>query len=213
MIKNYLFLLITLVSCSNQFQLKEGDLLFQDLDSSPLCDAIELVTPGYKEASFSHIGIVIKDNDTLKVLEAIPPKVILTKLNDFLNKSSDRQGRPKVIVGRLKKQFQHAIPHAIKFSKERLNTDYDEFFLIDNNSYYCSELIYEAFKKYSIFELHPMTFVHPESQKTIKTWIEYYSNLNYKIPEGMMGINPGIMSISSKIDIVNYYGTPDNMIK
>ncbi len=43
--------------------MKEGDLLFQDLDSSPVCDAIELVTPGYKGANFSHIGIVVASGD------------------------------------------------------------------------------------------------------------------------------------------------------
>ena len=61
--KKYLFLLIPFcITCnSNQeeaFVVQVGDFLFQDLDSSPLCDAIELVTPGYKEGNFSHIGIV-----------------------------------------------------------------------------------------------------------------------------------------------------------
>ena len=80
--KNYFFIIlfysILLSSClpKQKFELQEGDLLFQDLDSSPLCDAIELVTPGYKDANFSHIGLVVLDNDKLKVLEAIPPRTI-----------------------------------------------------------------------------------------------------------------------------------------
>ena len=41
--KHFYIILTTLYSCTNSFQLKEGDILFQDLDSSPLCDAIELV--------------------------------------------------------------------------------------------------------------------------------------------------------------------------
>ena len=62
--KNYFFIFITILfSCTKEFQLKEGDLLFQDLDSSPVCDAIELVTPGYKGANFSHIGIVVASGD------------------------------------------------------------------------------------------------------------------------------------------------------
>ena len=36
----FLLLIITLISCNQQFHFKEGDLLFQDLDTSPLCDAI-----------------------------------------------------------------------------------------------------------------------------------------------------------------------------
>ena len=77
--KKYIYLLFILhSSCASNFQLQEGDLLFQDLDSSALCDAIELVTPGYNDANFSHIGFIVSDNGKLQVLEAIPPKVILT---------------------------------------------------------------------------------------------------------------------------------------
>jgi len=61
--KKYFYLLFTiLISCTKNFKLQEGDLLFQDLDSSPLCNAIELVTPGYNGANFSHIGLVVLDN-------------------------------------------------------------------------------------------------------------------------------------------------------
>ncbi len=212
--KNYFYLLFTiLVSCSQNFQLKEGDLLFQDLDSSPLCDAIELVTPGYKGANFSHIGLVISDNDTLKVLEAIPPKVMLTNLDDFINRSFDKNGGPKVIVGRLKNGFQHTIQDAVSYSKSKLGTKYDDVFLMNNNSYYCSELIYEAFIEDSIFSLKPMTFLNPETNDTLLIWKEYYSNLGRKIPEEKLGINPGIMSLSNNIDIVHYYGIPAGIRK
>ena len=210
--KNYFFIFIAILfSCNQSFQLKEGDLLFQDLDSSPLCDAIELVTPGYHDANFSHIGLVVSDNDTLKVLESIPPKVILTKLNNFLNRSSDKNGNPKVIVGRLTEDFSYSIANAISFSKSQLNKEYDDVFLMNNDKYYCSELIYEAFLNDSIFNLHPMTFLHPETKDTLKTWIDYYSDLGVEIPENKLGINPGIMSLSDKIEIIHFYGIPDGM--
>ena len=183
----------------------------QDLDSSPLCDAIELVTPGYNEASFSHIGLVVSVNDTLKVLEAIPPKVMLTNLDDFLNRSFDKDGNPKVIVGRLKDKYLHSVEEAVSYSKSKLNIEYDEVFLMNNNSYYCSELIYEAFLDDSIFELKPMTFLHPKTKDTLKVWKEYYSDLNTNIPEGNPGINPGIMSLSNKIEMVHFYGIPDGL--
>ena len=78
--KNYFFIIlfysILFSSClpKQKFELQEGDFLFQDLDSSPLCDAIELVTPGYKDANFSHIGLVVLDNDKLK-------EIIISKIN------------------------------------------------------------------------------------------------------------------------------------
>jgi len=212
--KKYFYLLLTiLISCTKNFKLQEGDLLFQDLDSSPLCDAIELVTPGYKGANFSHIGLVVLDNDTLKVLEAIPPKVMTTNLGDFINRSFDKNGNPKVIVGRLKKEFTNSISDAVSYSKSKLDITYDEVFLINNETYYCSELIFEAFEKDSIFQLKPMTFLHPNNKDTVTVWKEYYSDLNTNIPEGNPGINPGIMSLSNKIEIVHIYGIPSGMEK
>lgn len=202
-----------LISCTQDFKLQEGDLLFQDLDSSPLCEAIELVTPGYKGANFSHIGLVVSNNNTLKVLEAIPPKVMLTSIDDFLNRSFDINGNPKVIVGRLKSKFKKSIPDAVAYSKSKLDIQYDEVFLINNNSYYCSELIFEAFKKDSIFQLQPMTFLHPNTKDTLQVWKDYYSDLEVEIPQNKEGINPGIMSLSNNIEIVHIYGVPDGMKK
>jgi hypothetical protein len=204
---------LILSSClpKQKFELQEGDLLFQDLDSSPLCDAIELVTPGYKDANFSHIGLVVLDNDTLKVLEAIPPKVILTDIKHFFNRSYDTEGKSKIIVGRLKDEFQHTINDAIIYAKSKVGIKYDEVFLMNNNSYYCSELIFEAFEKDSIFKLKPMTFLHPETNDTLAVWKNYYSKLGIKIPQNEQGINPGIMSLSEKIEMVYFYGMPDGM--
>ncbi len=212
--KKYIYIIIiSLYSCTSSFTLNEGDLLFQDLDSSPLCDAIEMVTPGYQEADLSHVGLIVRDKGELKVLEAIPPKVKLTKINDFLSRSADKNNNPKVIVGRLKPPFTSAIKEATIFSKSKLNMKYDESFVLNNNMYYCSELIHEAFIKDSVFELLPMTFLHPKTKDTLEIWKEYYKELNIKIPQGDLGLNPGIMSLSKKIDIVHIYGYPNNMKK
>ena len=137
--KVYIFLLIILCfSCKNipkedniTFQLAIGDILFQDLDSSPLCDAIELVTNGYKGANLSHIGIVVELGNPhfinnpdynyenhIKILEAIPNKVKTTRLDSFLNRSLDKNQNPKVIVGRLKKKHQFKIYDAIRIIGE-----------------------------------------------------------------------------------------------
>ena len=230
--KVYIFLLIILCfSCKNipkedniTFQLAIGDILFQDLDSSPLCDAIELVTNGYKGANLSHIGIVVELGNPhcinnpdynyknhIKILEAIPNKVKTTRLDSFLNRSLDKNQNPKVIVGRLKSNYQFKIYDAIDFLKSKIGEKYDHEFIMNNNAYYCSELIYEAFQKDSIFKLKPMTFLHPEGKDTLKTWKEYYHNLGIEIPQNKPGINPGIMSLSQKINIVHVYGIPDGM--
>ena len=219
-----LFLSLLLISCGNnsndEFSLQIGDILFQDLDSSPLCDAIEKVTPGYNDYNFSHIGIVVElgdpncinsdyiyEND-IKILEAIPEKVKTTRLDSFLNRSFDSDSMPKVVVGRLKKQYHFLIEDAVSFLKSKIGVKYDHYFIEKNNQYYCSELIHEAFSKDSIFFQKPMTFIEPETEKIMDIWDEYYKNLNFEVPQGKIGINPGIMSISQNIEIIHHYGIP-----
>jgi len=222
--KLYFIFFICFTSCNssdnNDFQLQIGDILFQDLDSSPLCDAIEIVTPGYNNNNFSHIGIIVELGDpncinpnyiyenNIRVLEAIPNKVTTTRLDSFLNRSTDSNKKPKVIVGRLKKRYQFSILDAVKFLKSKIGLKYDDYFIKDNNKYYCSELIYEAFEKDSIFRLYPMTFIDPVTKNTMNLWEEYYNELETKIPEGEPGINPGVMSISENIEIIHKYGQP-----
>ena len=226
--KNWLFVfLLFQISCLNRsaqedFQLQKGDFLFQDLDSSPLCDAIELVTPGYKGASFSHIGMVVElgdpycinpdynYNDHVRILEAFPTRVRTIRVDSFLNRSLDNNGNPKVIVGRLKVKYTHAIFNAIEFANKQLGKPYDDEFLMKNKKYYCSELIYESFESDNIFELQPMTFLHPKTKDTLKIWKKYFSALGVIIPQIKLGINPGIMSLSDKIEVVHVYGIPAN---
>ena len=227
--KNWLVIfLLCQVSCIDRsiqenFQLQKGDFLFQDLDSSPLCDAIELVTPGYKGANFSHIGMVVElgdpycinpdynYNDHVRILEAFPTRVRTIRVDSFLNRSLDNNGNPKVIVVRLTVKYAHALSNAIEFANKQLGKPYDDKFLMKNKKYYCSELIYESFESDNIFELQPMTFLHPETKDTLKIWKEYYSDLKAEIPQNKLGINPGVMSLSDKIEIVHIYGIPDGM--
>lgn len=223
--KHITLILIIFSSCvaekEKEFQLQVGDFLFQDLDSSPLCEAIESVTPGYNNGNFSHVGIIIKGGDPIlqnvdskfeekyfynlqqdyRVLEAIPAEVTTTRIDSFLNNSLDSLSNPKVIVGRLKVEYRYLIKDAIRFLNGKIGVKYDDEFLLNNEKYYCSELIYEAFKKEDVFELAPMNFMNKEN-KIMPIWQNYYDKLNMKVPQGELGINPGLMSISNKIDII-----------
>lgn len=194
--------------------LREGDLLFQDLDCGAICDAIEKVTTGYKGAKFSHVGIVAKDaNRQFVVIEAVQNGVQATPLQTFLGRSFDRQRRPKVVVGRLKPAFRHLIPLVLKEASALKGKPYDSLFVIDNDWYYCSELIYEIFLRANnnnpVFTLQPMTFREPDTGVTLTAWQEYFSQLGVSIPEGLPGINPGGISRSSALAIVYAYGIPD----
>ena len=207
--RKYFIFYIFLSSCSSDFDLQNGDILFQDLDSSELCTAIESVTNGYMQSDLSHVGLVVYKNQEILVIEAIPPKVILTPLDTFLNRSKDDNGKPKVIVGRLKQEYKHLIDKSINYCLSKIGYDYDEEFIFENNSFYCAELIYNSFDNDEIFKSKPMSFENPDDENILKIWEEYYSKINKPIPKNKLGINPGLMSISNAIEIVYIYGYPN----
>lgn len=205
MLQRIFFLLLVglgLGACREQqasTYLKEGDILFQDLDCGPMCNAIEAVTSGVDGRDFSHCALVIRDKDSLKVIEAIGTKVQVTSLKMFLQRGK------KVIVSRLKTEDASLISRAVTYAKSLEGKPYDEVFLLNNDRYYCSELIYEAFKAANhgraVFELAPMTFKDPFTKEFYPVWLDYYHDLKCPIPEGKPGINPGSLSRSNLLEV------------
>ena len=196
-------------SCNHSHEsssIKEGDLLFQDLNCGELCDAIKKVTEGVNGKDFSHCALVVNINDTLKVIEATGDKVQVTSLKNFFARSGDTATISNIIIGRVKHNFEHIIQNAVAFAKKQIGQPYDNEFLLANGKWYCSELIYEAFKhannQNDFFELEPMTFKDPKTNTYLPTWVDYYKKLNTEIPEGKQGINPGLISRSTKIQII-----------
>lgn len=201
--KAIFFLLLAVNSLFAQnIKLKDGDLIFQDMDCGPLCDAIEAVTEGYNGNDFSHMGMVYHRNDTIYVIEAAGSAVRLTPLEKFSKNTS----KP-MYVGRLKKKYRKLITKAINFSLEQIGVPYDDEYVYDNGAYYCSELIYDAFKFANngtpFFELQPMTYKEPGTNDYFPAWVEYYKSINADIPEGLPGCNPGGISTSNKIKVIS----------
>lgn len=194
---------------NKSFVLQEGDLLFQDSDCGSFCDAIEAVTEGVEGYDFSHIGLLMKDSsDVLKVMEAITEGVVLTPIEEFMDRSRDSLGQSKIVVGRLQSEYQQYIPEAIEFIHSKMDADYDVFFDLENDKYYCSELIHLAFQEAieeAIFDTPPMTFHEPDTDIPFVIWEDYFEKLNYPIPESKPGLNPGSMSRSDAVDIVYRY--------
>ena len=192
-------------------EFKTGDLLFQDLKCGPLCDAIDAVTKGYQGKDFSHVGMVVNYQNQLGVIEAIGSKVQFTSLNIFLGRSFDAKGKPLVVAARLKKKYTQSIAKACELAIASLGTPYDDRFLPNNDSLYCSELIYAVYLNQAsakpLFKLAPMTYKQPGSKAFFPAWEQYYANLKSPIPEGKMGLNPGLISRSGKIKIIYQYGT------
>lgn len=203
------------ISCNNlqkkmHFDLQKGDLIFQDLDSDSISDAIESVTGGKEQLNFSHVGIVEIDKiGKVFILEAISKGVSLTPLDTFLNRNVNDKGEPKVAVARLKSKYKDRINGAIEYGKTLIGLPYDDVYLIGDSNYYCSELIYEMFvntgDSSAIFVLNPMTFKNPNTHEFLPFWLDYYQKKQVEIPEGKLGLNPNGMYKSQNIDIIYPY--------
>jgi hypothetical protein len=189
--------------------LHNADLLFQDLDCGPLCDAIEQVTQSYGGRHFSHIGLVDVEGDSVFVIEAIGAAVQKTPLHQFLARTKN-----EVLVGRVKPEFSFLLPAALDFAQKQLALPYDDAFLYGNGKYYCSELMYDAFKvanqQKDFFTLQPMTFKQPHRKSYFPVWVTYYQKLKMPIPEGALGINPGGISMSPHLDMFLYKNSLTN---
>ncbi|HZF99701.1 MAG TPA: YiiX/YebB-like N1pC/P60 family cysteine hydrolase [Chitinophagales bacterium] len=184
---------------------RNGDLLFQDMDCGPLCDAIEKVTDGVGGLDFSHMGLVyVTENNAAFVIEAISGSVQMTPLEQFVHRSRDANGNPKVVVAHLPDSLVDVSHQAVRIARAQLGVPYDNAFLPNNGKWYCSELIADAFNKaagYTLFADAPMTFKDPETGSFFPAWVEYYRELETRIPEGRPGCNPGGMSRAPFLEI------------
>lgn len=201
------FLLVIILpavsSAVERKELKDGDIIFQDLDCGPMCEAIEAVTQGYEGLDFSHMGMVYLRNDSILIIESIGKGVILTPVDQFLKRTVNKH-----LVARLKPKYTWLIPQALGYSLLCMGMPYDDDFLYGNGKYYCSELIYDAFKHANggkpFFKLFPMTYKKPGTGDFYPVWEAHFRQLTLPVPEGLPGCNPGGMSRSDKIRIIGF---------
>ncbi len=145
-----ILLILSLVSPANsEFKLQNGDLIFQEDCSAKTDNTIKEVTSSIGDYRFIHVGIVyIDEKGETYVIEATRPKVAVTLLNEYLYPKDSRECfPPRSVVGRLKNEYQSLIPVAIDEAMKLVGKDYDDGFILDNDKYYCSELIYDILLK------------------------------------------------------------------
>lgn len=200
----WVLVLAACIGDEGRLGIKEGDILFEDIDCGPLCEAIRAVTEGQNGQDFAHCALVVRSGDSLAVVEAIGNRVQLNSLTTFSARAIHHAGEPSIVVGRMNNQ--ELIPAATAFALAQVGQPYDDPFLPDNGRWYCSELIQVAFRQANngqeVFPSEPMTFKDPASGQFFPVWVDYYRDLGQSIPEGVPGINPGLMSRSDALHIV-----------
>lgn len=197
-----------LFSCTQKKESKyqAGDILMQQIECGPLCDAINKVTEGYQGKDYNHCALVVNFDDSLAVIEAIGEMVHYSSLKDFLARVGDTAMVKNTLHTRLKTPYRHLIPEAIAAARTYLGQPYDDGFILQNGKMYCSEVVHDAFKEANngkaFFFCQPMTFKDPATKEFFPPWQEYYKDLNMEIPEGVPGINPGLISRDPRLEII-----------
>lgn len=195
-----IFALFFLTSCKtyNTSILENGDLLFVPAADSGLSGAINNVTQTEKKTSYDHIGIVKKEEHHLYVLHAAPRGGSQKQRLSHFIKEQTKSGQ-KIDVYRLKSEFQSSIPASVSKAETLVGKPYNFNYILDDNSFYCSDFVERAFRDNQIFQLEPMTFVDPKTGKTNAFWEKFYHDKNLKVPEGEPGCNPNGLAASNKV--------------
>ena len=214
-IKKYALFAVLLMFClpilCQPPTLEVGDFLFQDLDCGNLCSAIDQVTVGYHQSRLSHVAMVVKKKgDQIWLIEANVPQVSLIRLADFLARSHDAEQQPRVLVARLKPPLSLLIPEALMLAPLFLGHPYNQDFHPNAYSQYCSQLLVTLFKwanhGVSIFASAPMSFHLDGGTAIHPVWAEYFHHIQRPVPEGLLGTNPGMLSLSHHLIIIGQFG-------
>ncbi len=190
-----------------QNELHNGDLLFNVTDTTSASDFAKSIvgsTKGIDHLQVSHVAMVCIEDSGVYVLEATARHgVWMTPLADYLaDADKDEDGRPMVLVGRVKEDFD--VDATIRNAKAFLGLEYDFVFSPTDDEMYCSELVQKSYVDKEgklIFGTIPMSF-HDEEGRILPYWIHYYLKRDLDVPEGEPGSNPGQLSRDSKVEIM-----------
>ena len=109
---------------------------------------------------------------------------------------------PAVVAMRLRDTTGTA--QALEQARERLGLPYDYSFRPDNGKLYCSELVWECYRRPDgspRFPAQPMNFRAPDGSMPA-FWTELFERLGEQIPEGVPGTNPNDMARDPQLDEV-----------
>ncbi len=169
--------------------LQTGDIVFQDT-GGPQGAAVEAATG----SNFTHCGIVFEEEGTLYVLEAVQPVQTVT-LKSFRKRS-------KVFHARRLKDPAPLTPAALKkglaWGQKQIGKDYDLLFKWDNQTIYCSELVWKLYEEATGQKLcKPKTFRSYFLEKpAVRSVIEQRYGRVDNLPEKELVVAPSDLATS-----------------
>lgn len=171
-----------------EYRYMTGDLVFQST-SGEQAKAIRAATG----SRYTHCGVVFEQDGTFKVLEASQP-VKITPLEEFRKRSLPGTFE----VRRLKEPLSsEAIEAGRDWGKQQIGLNYDPHFRWDDQTLYCSELVWKVFKKAGV-ELCPTKRFRDyelESPEVKKVIADRYGSKD-KMPQEEPVVSPGDLADS-----------------
>lgn len=134
------------------FQIEEGDLVFR----RGLGLASNFIVSSDRLGLYSHTGIIVRKNDSLLVLHAVPgehPKgkketLKLERIDQFYDRKRAKAGailRPKISI-----ELRHvAANSALNLFNEGITFDH-KYNLLDTSQMYCTEMVWFAYQRAGI---------------------------------------------------------------
>lgn len=173
-------------------EVREGDLLFVTAGRSGLSAAIDDATGKQGAPSFDHVALVAAAPDGWEVLHADEKGSRRQSLVEFRQDARAKQRH--IVVYRLHASQQAAIRDAVATARTMLGKPYNTSYVLNEDSYYCSDFIERAFRAHHVFALQPMNFRSPQTGQIAQHWVDIYRGMGMQVPQGQPGTNPNDMS-------------------
>ena len=211
----FLFAVLTLLAAGCRSEMKQaprsGDLVFvqipadYDLDDDSMASAISESTASGEQLMTIHVAILEVEGDSTWIIDAtIKHGVDRHPLDTFLTDFTLKDGSlPVFDIKRVDVDDAQA-QQFVESAKQFLGQPYDVYFLPDNGSMYCSELVDQAYVKEDgthIFTEYPMNFKDGNGEMPVY-WTELFALLGQEVPQGVMGTNPQKMSTEPVLSTV-----------
>ncbi|MBB5880671.1 hypothetical protein GGR74_001819 [Xanthomonas arboricola] len=192
--------LALLPATSIAVQLQDGDLLFVTAARTGLSGAIDDATAKQDAPSFDHVALLAHDGTEQVLLHADEQGSRQQPLQAFVEDANTRHRQ--IHVYRLTEEQRGAIPGAIAQARRMLGKPYNQTYVQDDNSYYCSDFIERAFRAHHVFALQPMNFRNPQTGQVSPYWSDFYRSKGMAVPQGLPGTNPNDMAKSAALRVV-----------
>lgn len=128
-------------SVHEKIEFKSGDIIFQSSKSGQSL-AIQLAT----HSKYSHVGIILKQENKIFVCEAVQP-VKITPLQEFIDRGDNHHYVVKRLIDSEKLITTNALQKMKQYGEKQLGKNYDLYFEWSDERIYCSELVWKIYKE------------------------------------------------------------------